>query len=238
MRPKYILVIGCLLYHFASFAQDSTTNKRSSLESSVALRAGVNFANVSIADNGNIDDAKMLTTFQVGLLADFPIVSFFSIQSGLFFTGKGSKTQSGDPQDANYYRATTNPYYVELPLNAVFKIPMDGTKFFIGAGPYVAMGVAGKRKMEGRFLGVSYNSKEKIAFSNDDPTTNEEEGAGFGIIRRFDYGFNGTVGFEGKSAIISANYGLGLAKLQSGTTNGADNNNKHRVFSITVGVKL
>jgi hypothetical protein len=51
-------------------------------------------------------------------------------------------------------------------------------------------------------------------------------------------GLNGTIGIEGKKLILSAGYGLGLAKLQSGTNNGEDNNNKHRVLSFTVGVKL
>jgi len=38
--------------------------------------------------------------------------------------------------------------------------------------------------------------------------------------------------------VLSANYGLGLAKLQSGTNSGADNNNKHRVISVNVGFRL
>ena len=67
---------------------------------------------------------------------------------------------------------------------------------------------------------------------------NNEEGAGFGIMKRFDYGLNGTVGVEGKSTLFSVNYGLGLAKLQSGSNSSADNNNKHRVLSLTVGIKL
>jgi hypothetical protein len=57
-------------------------------------------------------------------------------------------------------------------------------------------------------------------------------------MKRFDYGLNGLVGIEAKKAVISAGYGLGLAKLQSGNNSQADDRNKHRVFSFTVGVKL
>ena len=89
-----------------------------------------------------------------------------------------------------------------------------------------------------KIANVAFSRKDKINFSNDDPTTSGEEGAGFGILKRFDYGLNGTVGIEGKNVSISANYGLGLAKLQSGTTNGEDNNNKHRVLSFTIGFRL
>lgn len=81
--------------------------------------------------------------------------------------------------------------------------------------------------------------KKKIKFSNDDPTTtNYEEGAGFGIMRRFDYGLNATAGIETKGAVLAVNYGYGLAKLQSGTDSNADDKYKHRVLSFSVGFKF
>lgn len=208
-------------------------------QASTFIRGGVNLANVSIQDDGTFDEANMVTSFQVGIIGDIPVSSFLYIQPGIFFTGKGSKTQSGQPSDANYYRSVVNPYYIEVPLNVVFKAPINKeSKFFAGAGPYIAMGIAGNRELDYKIAGISFNRKDKIDFSNDDPTTSGEEGAGFGILKRFDYGLNGTVGVEGKSASFSVNYGLGLAKLQSGTTNNKDNNNKHRVLSFTVGFRL
>lgn len=207
--------------------------------SSAFLKGGLNLANVSYNDNGNIDDANMLLSFHVGIQGDLPITSFLSLQPGLLFTGKGTKTQAGNTSDANYYRATTNPLYIELPVNLVFKAPVEkDVKFFAGAGPYVAMGIAGKRKADGKIFGAAFSSRDNIEFSNDDPTTSGEEGAGFGIMKRFDYGLNGTAGFEGKQMIFSVNYGLGLAKLQSGSDSNADDKNKHRVISFTVGFRL
>ena len=201
---------------------------------------GLNLANVSITDDGKVDEAKMLTSFQVGVIGDFHLGSIVYLQPGILYTGKGSKTQSGDPSSANYSKATSNPMYIEVPVNLVFKTPaIKNTRFFFGAGPYLGIGVAGKIKNEGKVLGIAYNNERDIEFSNDDPTTLEyEEGAGFGIIKRFDYGLNGTAGIEGKNMTFSANYGLGLAKLQSGSNSAEDNNNKHRVLSFTVGFKL
>ena len=204
------------------------------------LRGGLNLANVSITDNGRIDDAKTLTSFQVGIIGDISLAEFIALQSGLLVTGKGTKSQDGDPSDANYFKATTNPIYIEVPLNLMFKGPVGlNTKFFAGAGPYLAIGVAGKNKTEGKFLGTSFSSEKDIEWSDDDPTTfNYEEGAGFGIMKRFDYGLNGTAGIETKNIVLSVNYGLGLAKLQSGSNSSEDDNNKHRVLSFTVGFKL
>lgn len=209
------------------------------------LQAGLNFANVSITDDGKVDDAKMLTSFHVGLITALELSEFLYLQSGVVFTGKGSKTQKGTVGSANYSKATSNPYYIEVPLNLLFKIPLSGgkrtseTRFFIGAGPYLAVGVGGKMTNEGSILGVGYNNERSIEFSGDDPTTLDyEEGAGFGILKRFDYGLNGTAGIEGRSIVLAINYGLGLAKLHSGSNSSADHNNKHRVLSVGVGFRL
>lgn len=205
------------------------------------LKGGVNFANVSYNSDGEVDDANMLTSFHVGIVGDIPLLKILAIQPGLLFTGKGAKIQSGKPSDLTYYKATTNPLYIELPVNAVIKLPLssDESNFFFGAGPYIAIGVGGKRKIEGKYAGLAFSSKEKIEYSNDDPSTfNNEEGTGLGVMRRFDYGLNGIAGFQLGSGMIAVNYGYGLAKLQSGSSSSDDNKNKHRVLSISVGFKL
>jgi hypothetical protein len=224
---------------FTLLLTGSKAQNEKSCKSSAIFRAGVNLANVSVTDKGGIDDSKTLTSFQVGIIGDLNVAPFLAIQPGLIFTGKGTKAQSGNQGDANFYRATTNPYYLEIPVNLVFKTPTRPTKFFAGAGPYLGIGIAGKNKVNGSFLGTSFSSEKKINWSNDDPaTTDYEEGAGFGIMKRFDYGLNGLVGIETANLVLSANYGLGLAKLQSGNGSGDDNNNKHRVLSFTLGFKL
>lgn len=206
------------------------------------IRAGVNLANVSVTENGRVDEANQLTSFQVGVLTDIGLGSkYLVLQPGILYTGKGSKVQKGTAGQAGYFKQTFNPTYLELPVNLLFKAPIGSTsRFFAGAGPYVAMGIGGKTKTEGtRALTGDYSFERDIKFSNDDPTTfGQEEGTGLGVIRRFDYGLNGTAGIEGKSAVLSVNYGLGMAKLQSGTNNNADNNNKHRVLSFTLGIKI
>jgi len=225
-----------ILFSIVSLFILSGTNAQ---KSSIILRGGLNLANVTISENGRVDDAKNLASFQAGFIGDVSLGQFIALQPGLLVSGKGSKTQSGETTDANYFKATTNPIYLEVPLNLVFKFGANGgPNFFAGAGPYLAIGIAGKNKTEGKFLGTSFRSEDDIIWSDDDPTTlNYEEGAGFGIMKRFDYGLNGTAGIDLKKAVISVNYGLGLAKLQSGSDN-EDDLNKHRVLSFTIGFKL
>ncbi|MBL7723004.1 MAG: PorT family protein [Chitinophagaceae bacterium] len=203
------------------------------------FRGGVNLANISVTNDGDVDDNKMLTSFQVGVIGNIKILPMLFFQPGVIFTGKGSKTQAGETTDATYFRATSNPYYIEIPANFVLKTPTGPIKLFAGAGPYIAIGVAGKNKVNGKFLGTSFSSEEKIEWSNDDPSTLDyEEGAGYGIMKRFDYGLNGIAGIEMSRSVLSVHYGHGLAKLQSGSNSSADDKSKHRVFSITLGFKL
>lgn len=222
---KSIVVFGACMLLFAV-----TVNAQ---KSSVIVKAGLNLANVTVDKDGGLDDAKGIASFHAGLQADLPITKFFAIQPGLFFTGKGAKVEN------SLFTSSTKPYYIELPVNAVIKVPLgEQANFFVGAGPYVAMGIGGKNNISGNVAGINFSRTENIKFSNDDPFTSGEEGAGYGVMRRFDYGLNGTVGIEGKRALFSINYGLGLAKLQSGTTSSNDELGKHRVLSFSVGVKL
>ena len=204
------------------------------------LKAGVNLANVSTTDDGSIDDANMLTSFHVGILSDVRLGGIFHLQPGVFFTGKGSKIEIGRSTENLYVKQTSNPFYVEVPVNLVVKLPFNSeSNFFIGAGPYGAIGIAGKAKTDSRVLSFTNHTENNIEFSNDDPLTfGQEEGTGLGVLKRFDYGLNGIVGVEGKNLVLSAGYGLGLAKLQSGDNSSADNNNKHRVLNFSVGFKL
>lgn len=227
MKMKTCLVAAAILLTATANAQHGR------------FEAGVNFANVSVTDNGRVDKANMLTSFRVGIVGDIKLAPMVALQPGLYYTGKGSKVQSGDATSMNYFKQTTNPFYFEVPANIVFKFPFGSeSHFFVGAGPYLAVGVGGKATTDGKTFGVAFHSERSIQFSNDDPTTfNQEEGTGLGVMKRFDYGANGVIGIAGKSLVLSANYGLGLAKLQSGSSN-TDNNNKHRVISVNVGFRL
>jgi hypothetical protein len=203
------------------------------------IRAGVNFANISVTNDGDVDDHSMLTSFHAGFSGNIKIAPFLFFQPGILISGKGSKTQSGSVTDPTYYRATTNPLYVEIPVNLILKTPAAPMRFFIGGGPYLAVGIAGKNKTEGKFLGAAFSSENNIRWSDDDPSTLDyEEGSGYGIMKRFDYGLNITAGIEAGPLVISAQYGHGLAKLQSGSNSSADDKNKHRVVGISVGFKL
>jgi len=235
MKKKLLSVAVISMLSFAVKAQVTSTTP----EGNIIIKGGVNFANISVTDNGRVDDANTFTSFHVGIAYDLPLAEGFSIQPGLLYTGKGAKTTKGQTSGDFYYKASSNPMYLELPINFVGKIPLTSTaNFYIGAGPYAAMGITGKNKVETHILGTKTVSNKDIEFSNDDPTTSQEENYGYGKLKRFDYGLNALAGFDFARFTLGANYGYGLAKLNSGTDNTSNDKGKNRVWSVSLGIKL
>jgi hypothetical protein len=203
------------------------------------IRGGLNLANVSGTPNGRVNEANALKTFHVGVGWDIPLAEYFSLQPGLMYTGKGAKTEYGKEGNGFYYKATSNPMYIEVPLNFVGKIPLTQTSsIYLGAGPYAAMGINGKNKVDAYTLGVRRSTSNNIVFSNDNPTTAQEENYGYGKIKRFDYGLNAVAGVEFARFTVGAGYGYGLVNINSGTDNTASDKGKNRVWNFSLGLKL
>ena len=77
MKMKKITLVAALLFA-GLFA----------VAQSGQIRAGVNLANVSVTDNGRVNESNQLTSFQVGLVGDIRLgASPLSLQSGILYTG-------------------------------------------------------------------------------------------------------------------------------------------------------
>ncbi len=217
-----------------------TTTVALSTKAQVYLQGGLNLANITKTNDGQTENNNTLPTFNVGFLGRVEITEMFNLESGLLFTGHGSKAETYFNGGNDYVKTRFRSYYLEVPLNAVVKIPVDnGSALFFNAGPYVAMGIAGKSISESKFGPFYTSSSENIDFSNDDPFTSEEEDAGYNKLKRFDFGLNFGGGFQFQHLIFKANFGLGLAKINSTESNNtANDKNKYRTLSFSVGIPL
>lgn len=210
----------------------------------IYVQGGVNLANISSTNSGATEENNMLVTFNAGILGRFGISPVFDLETGLLLDGRGAEaaTYFTDAEDDNYIKASFNPFYLELPLHAVFKLPLSGedNNLFFFAGPYAAMGIFGKTKVETSFLGVEDTYSEDIEFTNDNPlTTDEQEGADYGEIKRFDIGVNAGAGMDFGSFLLKVKYAWGLTKINAmQQDNNENDDNKYRTWSIAVGIPL
>jgi hypothetical protein len=208
------------------------------------VQGGANFANISTSNNGETQDNNTLTTFNVGVMSRFGLTKVFDIEAGLLLQGRGAKSETyfTSSNTDNYVKAKFNPYYIELPVNAVVKFPLSLSgkrNVFVHAGPYIAMGIGGKSKVESKILGTTSTSTETIKFNNDDPTTSGQEDAAYDRLKRFDFGANVGAGLDLGMLMFKVNYGIGFSKINSTETNNSDNDkNKYRTFSVSVGIPL
>jgi hypothetical protein len=209
----------------------------------VGIKGGLNLSNISTDNTGGTNGKKTLPGFNIGVIADFPLLpQILSFQPGLFYTTKGTKNlEIGDrnnPTIANpYSKITTDPSYIEMPLNFVFGIPIGThSRAFAGIGPYFAIGVAGKNKTEFKTsASTTITTSTKIKWDDDTPFNSGDANQGRDKYKRFDWGGNLMIGAEIHSFIVAAQYGLGMAKVYSGQTNSTDEKGKNRVFSVSVG---
>jgi len=203
------------------------------------VTGGVNLSNISIDNDGKTEENNALTSFNVGLLHQFDLSRIVDVELGLLLTGKGARAETNFTNN-DFNKTKFNPLYLEVPLNALIKITdVNKNGIFFHAGPYVAMGVAGKSTTERRIGIIQSNSTSDIEFNNDNPFTNEQEGASYNKLKRFDYGLNAGLGIGGKNVMLRFNYGLGLAKINSTQNNNSlDDKNKYRVFSLNLAIGL
>lgn len=195
------------------------------------VKAGPSLANLTINDAGTVNDKRMIPAWHVGMYLDMPLLPVVSVQAGLTAGMKGAKFTIGDDHSANYTAVSIRPVYLELPVNAIVKIPLvNKVKLFVGTGPYAAIGIGGKSKVEGKLLDISFSEERKINFTSDN-----KGNAYNNDLKRMDAGLNFLAGIEINKFTLNANYGHGLVNIKSGS----DNNSAkyaNRVYSLSVGL--
>lgn len=203
-------------------------------------QGGVNLANITSTNSGQTEKNNMLTTFNVGFMSRLGLSKVVDLETGLLLDGRGAKAETYFNAGNDYVKSKFNPLYLEVPLNVVLSVPMQNkTGLFFNAGPYIAVGVGGKSKTDTKIGALTSSSESKIKFSNDDPFTSQQDDAAYDKLKRFDFGLNFGTGFDFKKLILKANYGLGLAKINSTQSdNNANDKNKYRTVSISLGIPL
>jgi hypothetical protein len=246
MKKRTIVFVACAFCCIGLgklYAQTTTSESgiKTTNPGGIYIKGGWNLANITKDESGSINSKTNLSTFNVGVLGDIPLNDMFSVQTGLFLQGRGAKTdQYFNDSHTDYLKTRFKPLYLQLPVDFAVKIPLgNDVRLFLGAGPYVEMGIGGKAKTELSIAGVTTSSSSTIKFNDDDPTTSQQEGARYDRLKRFGFGINGVGGIEAGRFMVGVGYDWGLTKINSTQTNSdANDKNKYRTFSVNVGVRL
>lgn len=206
-----VLSIHLALLSICSYAQESPFK--------TGVKIGINLSNASMNTDGVEPMKKQaIPGYVIGLTGEYALSTHFFLSSEVLLLSKGFKLNGIGKwisTGETHWKQTIHMHYLQLPLMATtkFKILNDAPPVLLQAGPYIAYGIAGKTKVENKYVGLSKpNDSEKYStFGND----------GF---QRFDCGFTFRLGTEFKRYAIVANLDWGLRNI---------NSNKHKSYDIS-----
>jgi hypothetical protein len=202
----------------------------------IGIKGGVNFSTMQasgtqanvVAGTNTIANSGMVTSFNFGVFVDVKL-GHFSLQPAVNFTGKGGTFNgfTGTLPNGSVSQVSTkyNLYYVQVPVNIVYYIPFVVGEFYIGAGPFVGMGVYGRKNLSAD----NNNNGTHTAISSSDKITFGDNGD----IRSDEYGAGAIAGIKLKGGLLfNLNYDMGLSNV---APNQAGNTFKNHVFGASVG---
>lgn len=215
-------VIGFVMALGASAQVTAWDSSKPAQAVTFGVRAGMNVANAG----GDAEDMKSKIGFFGGVAVDFNIVRSFSINSGLFFTQKGCKTDKFSYVDEDFglsmtadARMTMN--YLEIPVYASYRLNLDSDNALqIFFGPYFDYGVYGK--LTATVKADNQKASESINVYDKDEMGGES-------LDRFQMGLGLGAAYSYRKFSLGLSYQWGLTEIASDA--GAHWNN----FNISLG---
>lgn len=204
------------------FAQKNDIDKLNQQERYITfgLKSGFSFATVT-SGHSDRSNVRAIPCFFIGGTVNIPITHLFSLQPGLTLIEKGFELDSKETKGAIKTKtiAKFHPWYLEVPITAITSCEFPSGKLFIGAGPYMSIGIAGKVKksiVESPIMGgeISVTEKEEyIRFGHSNTLSAVDLGVNFILAyqlkNRFSIHTRYGMGLEGKAKHDLYSFGLG-----------------------------
>ena len=179
---------------------------------SYGFKGGLNFSNLY---TDKVDDNNVLTGFNAGLYAKFPIAKGIAIQPEISYTTKGAELVYNNA----FVKGTAkfNVNYIEVPVLLVMNITDN---FNVHVGPYAAYMVSGKTSNDSNLMSTQRD------LDTDD-------------FNKFDAGLAGGLGIDLDAVNFGVRYNYGLTKIdKQSNTNFISSDAKNSVLSVYVGLRL
>ena len=179
---------------------------------SYGFKGGLNFSNLY---TDNVDDNNVLTGFNAGLYAKFPISKGIAIQPEISYTTKGAELVYNNAFVKGVAKFNVN--YIEVPILLVMNITDN---FNLHVGPYAAYMVSGKTSNDSNLI-----STQRELDTKD--------------FNKFDAGLAGGLGIDLDVVNFGVRYNYGLTKIaKQSNTSFISSDAKNSVLSVYVGLRL
>jgi hypothetical protein len=196
-------------------------------QANFGVTGGINFPTINAYDNptNSIDRSKTYSNIKIGAIVAF-FWPKFAIQTGLLLDGKGGIDIYINNGTNTNRQKNSRIYYLEVPVNFLYRLPTKAGDIFLGGGPYAAYGLWGNYTLSGIIFDSEVDGNTKVQFGNNENSD----------YKRFDYGANlkaeirllHGIGFE-------LDYAYGLRNIATpGIYDDANLKTRNKVFGIAV----
>jgi hypothetical protein len=217
---KIVLAISGLVISLAGFSQFS-----------VGLQGTGSLANAQIKNAEDFDYKKKMRAMPgAGVVVQYAFNENFALRSGVNYQQNGVKLTATAAQEAIEMKIelANTLHYVQVPVNALFTVPVGGFKFYAGAGGYVNYGISGKTKSTVTYT-LSPDEKETIKDKTNAFKKDEDGGAN---LKRTDFGASALAGIQLPGGLFAnVGYQLGLSNMSSGE----EGKYKNRSLQLSIG---
>lgn len=234
MKTMKITAFICLFLYICSNVSGQTSPFR------FGAKTGLNLSSASVND---ANASKFKAGYHVGVTVEYELPRDFLIQSGLFFSTKGSKQEdlngSGYVGGKPDFTHTFNQLYLEIPIFGAYRMGIsDKINLVLGVGPYLAYGIGGKTKQKLN-SGVWADGKTEIEWDTfgDGVYDNNRDWLKGESLNRFDFGG----GFKADLEYSKYTFGVGLTSsiINISKKEGySDSKYRNVNVSISLGYKL
>ena len=157
-------------------------------ESHFGVKGGVNFSNIY---NTEVDDNNVLTSFNAGFYASFPVGDILSIQPEILYSRKGGELDYDNAITSGTSQFKLN--YIEVPVLLKVNITEN---LNVHAGPYFSYLIDAEVSNDAEGEAIDFED----AYDNDD-------------FNKFDVGLAVGIGYDFGSLGIGARYNYGFSTI-------------------------
>lgn len=177
----------------------------------ISSLGGEQYEDYTDLEYGDSYNFSAMPGLQFGITSEFELSDEFFLQSGLIFKQKGIKVMGHITAYEGYYysepaytfKGKFNFFYLDIPINGMYKLELDDHFLLLYTGPSVNIGLSGQMKAT-----YDYDDGEEEKYKESFEWGNDEDNDQF---KRLELGWTFGMGFQFEELLqfrVSYNHGL------------------------------